>query len=231
MQDHSDSVEVIGEAGTGQEAIAQIELLKPDLVFLDIQMPDLTGFEVLERIQHKPSVIFTTAYEQYAIKAFENFSVDYLLKPIKEQRLEKSIEKLRQFGRLNQDLNLDGLHDIIRHLKAPPKATALPIRTGDRITLVRFEQIIYLEAQDKYVYVYTVDGQKFLTDQTLSTLADKLPENFFRIQKSYIINKDRIREMHRHFNGRYLFVMEDKTGTRLTSGRTYYEDIKSTFNL
>lgn len=231
LQDHSDSVEVIGEAGTGQEAIAQIELLKPDLVFLDIQMPDLTGFEVLERIQHKPSVIFTTAYEQYAIKAFENFSVDYLLKPIKEQRLEKSIEKLRQFGRLNQDLNLDGLHDIIRQLKAPPKATALPIRTGDRITLVRFEQIIYLEAQDKYVYVYTVDGQKFLTDQTLSTLADKLPENFFRIQKSYIINKDRIREMHRHFNGRYLFVMEDKTGTRLTSGRTYYEDIKSTFNL
>ena len=231
LEDYSDTVHVIGEAGTGEEAVLQIESLKPDLVFLDIQMPDLTGFEVLERLQHKPNVIFTTAYEQYAIKAFENFSVDYLLKPIKEERLEKSIDKLKAFGRLNADLNLDGLQEIIRQLKTPPKATALPIRTGDRITLVRFEQISYLEAQDKYVYVHTVDGQKFLTDQTLSTLAEKLPDNFFRIQKSYIINKDRIREMHRHFNGRYLFVMEDKAGVRLTSGRTYYEEIKAVFNL
>lgn len=89
LQDYTDIVEVIGEAGTGTEAIQLIEQLHPDLVFLDIQMPDLTGFEVLERLQHKPNVIFTTAYEQYAIKAFDNFSVDYLLKPIKEERLEK----------------------------------------------------------------------------------------------------------------------------------------------
>ncbi len=231
LQEHADTVEVIGEAGTGQEALRQIEALKPDLLFLDIQMPDLTGFEVLERLEHKPNVIFTTAYEQYAIKAFENFSVDYLLKPIREDRLELSIQKLQRFGRLNQDLNLSGLQEIISQLKAPPKATALPIRTGDRITLVRFEQIAYLEAEDKYVYVHSTDGQKFLTDQTLSVLEEKLPENFFRIQKSYIINKERIREMHRHFNGRYLFVMEDKAGTRITSGRTYYEQIKATFDL
>lgn len=231
LQEHADTVEVIGEAGTGQEALRQIEALKPDLLFLDIQMPDLTGFEVLERLEQKPNVIFTTAYEQYAIKAFENFSVDYLLKPIREDRLELSIQKLQRFGRLNQDLNLSGLQEIISQLKAPPKATALPIRTGDRITLVRFEQIAYLEAEDKYVYVHSTDGQKFLTDQTLSVLEEKLPENFFRIQKSYIINKERIREMHRHFNGRYLFVMEDKAATRITSGRTYYEQIKATFDL
>ena len=97
--------------------------------------------------------------------------------------------------------------------------------------MLRFEQISYLEAQDKYVYVHTLDGQKYLTDQTLATLAEKLPDNFFRIQKSYIINKERIREMHRHFNGRYLFIMEDKNSTRLTSGRTYYDEIKALFNL
>lgn len=231
LLDHSDVVEVIGEAGTGTEAIQLIEQLHPDLVFLDIQMPDLTGFEVLERLQHKPNVIFTTAYEQYAIKAFDNFSVDYLLKPIKEERLEKSMAKLKQFGRLNQAVNISGLQDIIKQLQAPPKATALPIRTGDRITLLRFEQIIYLEAQDKYVYVYTVDGQKYLTDQSLTSLAEKLPGQFYRIQKSYILNKERIREMHRHFNGRYLFVMDDKNATRLTSGRTYYDDIKNEFGL
>lgn len=231
LLDHTDVVEVIGEAGTGTEAIQLIEQLHPDLVFLDIQMPDLTGFEVLERLQHKPNVIFTTAYEQYAIKAFDNFSVDYLLKPIKEERLEKSMAKLKQFGRLNQSVNINGLQEIIKQLQAPPKATALPIRTGDRITLLRFEQIVYLEAQDKYVYVYTADGQKYLTDQSLTSLAEKLPVQFYRIQKSYILNKERIREMHRHFNGRYLFVMDDKNATRLTSGRTYYDDIKNEFGL
>ena len=88
LLEHSDVIEVVAEASNGSEAIEKIESLQPDLVFLDIQMPDLTGFEVIERLQRKPNIIFTTAYEQYAIKAFETFSVDYLLKPIKEERLE-----------------------------------------------------------------------------------------------------------------------------------------------
>ena len=231
LDDHQQVIQVIGEAGNGEEALTQIESLHPDLVFLDIQMPDMTGFEVLERLRHKPNVIFTTAYEQYAIKAFENFSVDYLLKPIKEERLQQAIQKLQAFGKLNQAIDLGGLQDIIRQLQTPPKMTALPIKTGDRISLVRFEQIVFLEAQDKYVYIYTVDGQKHLTDQSLSQLQEKLPAQFFRIQKSYIINKDRIREMHRHFNSRYLFVMDDKAGTRLTSGRTYHDEIRAEFGL
>jgi len=231
LQEHEALVNVIGEAGTGMEAIQKTEELKPDLIFLDIQMPDLTGFEVIEQLSYKPNIIFTTAYEQYAIKAFETFSIDYLLKPIKEERLEQAIRKLKQFGRLNHSIDLTGLQDIIRQFQAPPKATALPIKTGDRITLLRFENIVYLEASDKYVFIYTTDGQKYLTDQSLNTLSAKLPSQFYRIQKSYILNKDRIREMHRHFNGRYLFIMEDKSGTRLTSGRTYYENIRADFGL
>jgi two-component system LytT family response regulator len=231
LQEHKDVVEVIAEAGTGREAIQKTEELKPDLIFLDIQMPDLTGFEVIERLTQKPNIIFTTAFEQYAIKAFETFSIDYLLKPIKEERLQQSIDKLKQFGRLNQAINISGLQEIIRQIQAPQKATALPIKTGDRITLLRFENIAYLEAQDKYVFVFTTDGQKHLTDQSLTSLSEKLPPSFHRIHKSYIINKDRIREMHRHFNSRYLFIMDDKAGTRLTSGRTYHEDIRAEFGL
>lgn len=231
LEEYAQVITVVAEAGNGREAIAKIEELRPDLIFLDIQMPDLTGFEVLERLTHKPNVIFTTAYEQYAIKAFENFSIDYLLKPIKEERLQQSIDKLKQFGRLNQTVDISSLQDIIRQLQAPQKATALPIKTGDRITLLRYENITYLEAQDKYVYVFTSDGQKHLTDQSLTTLSEKLPPQFYRIQKSYIINKDKIKEMHRHFNSRYLFIMDDKTGTRLTSGRTYHEEIRSEFGL
>jgi two-component system LytT family response regulator len=231
LEEHKDVVEVIAEASNGREAIQKTEELKPDLIFLDIQMPDLTGFEVIEQLTQKPNIIFTTAYEQYAIKAFETFSIDYLLKPIKEERLQQSIEKLKQFGRLNQSLNINSLQEIIRQFQAPQKATALPIKTGDRITLLRYENIVYLEAQDKYVFVFTTDGQKHLTDQTLTTLSEKLPTNFHRIHKSYIINKEKIREMHRHFNSRYLFIMDDKAGTRLTSGRTYHDGIRSEFGL
>lgn len=231
LQDYTDTITVIDEAGTGSEAIQKIEALKPDLIFLDIQMPDLTGFEVIEKLLHKPNIIFTTAYEQYAIKAFETFSIDYLLKPIKEERLQQSIDKLKQFGKADSQINVSGLQQIIQQFKTPQKATALPIKTGDRIILLRYENIAYLEAQDKYVLVFTNDGQKHLTDQSLTALSEKLPSQFHRIHKSYIINKDRIKEMHRHFNSRYLFIMEDKSGTRITSGRTYHDTIRSEFGL
>lgn len=232
LAEHREMVEVIDEAGTGKEAIQKIQALQPDLVFLDIQMPDLTGFEVIEQLTYKPNIIFTTAYEQYAIKAFESFSIDYLLKPIKEERLEQSLHKLKKFGKISgSGIDVAGLQDIIRQLQAPPKATALPVKIGDRIILLRFEQIAYMEAEDKYVYIHTIDGAKHLTDQTLTVLAEKLPAHFFRIQKSYIINKDRIRVMHRHFNGRFLFILDDKAGTRLTSGRTYNEPIREAFGL
>jgi two-component system LytT family response regulator len=231
LREYDDVVDVIAEASTGKEAIEKIESLDPDLIFLDIQMPDLTGFEVIEQLKKKPNIIFTTAYEQYAIKAFETFSIDYLLKPIKEERLEQSMEKLKEFGRLNQSINVNGLQEIIRQFQSPKKATALPIKTGDRINLIRFENISYLEAQDKYICVFTIDGQKFLTDQSLTILAEKLPPAFCRIHRSYIINKDKIREMHRHFSGRYLFIMDDKAATRLTSGRTYQDVFKTEFGL
>ena len=151
---YQDIVVVIDEAGNGREAIEKIEALKPDLIFLDIQMPDLTGFEVIEKLSHKPSIIFTTAYEQYAIKAFETFSIDYLLKPIKEERLEQSIQKLKSFGRISNTIDISGLQEIIRQFQLPAKASALPIKTGDRIILLRYENIVYMEAQDKYVYIY-----------------------------------------------------------------------------
>jgi two-component system, LytTR family, response regulator len=231
LLEHKDVVQVVAEAGTGKEAVEKIKEFNPDLIFLDIQLPDLTGFEVIEQLTHKPNIIFTTAYEQYAIKAFETFSIDYLLKPIKEERLQQSIQKLKDFGRLNRSIDANSLQEIIRQIQTPPKTTALSIRTGDRIMLLRFENISYLEAQDKYVYIYTNDGQKFLTDQSLNALLDKLPAQFYRIQKSYILNKDKIKEMHRHFNGRYLFIMDDQPSSRLTSGRTYHDGIKTEFGI
>ncbi|RYY62127.1 MAG: response regulator transcription factor [Chitinophagaceae bacterium] len=231
LQEHAAQVQVLDEAGTGADAIRVVAALKPDLIFLDIQMPDMTGFDVLEKLDHKPYVIFTTAFEEYAIRAFENLSVDYLLKPIREERLAQSMEKLKHFARTGDRLNMAVLQDLIRSMKVPAPAMALTVRTGDKISLVRFEEISFFEAQDKYVAIHTVDGQKYLSDQSLNRLVEILPGNFFRIQKSFIVNLDRIREMYRHLNGRFLFSMNDKTNNRLTSGRTYADAIKARFSL
>ena len=105
--------------------------------------------------------------------------------------------------------------------------SAFPIRQGDRIILVRFENITHMEAADKYVGLFTTDGRKYLTDQTLTALSQKLPPAFLRVQKSYIINKDKIREIYKHFNGRFVLVMDDPKQTRITTGLTFYESIRS----
>jgi len=230
LQEYNE-VQVVAECNDGFEGLKAIQLHEPDLIFLDIQMPKINGFEMLELLDQVPPVIFATAFDEYAIKAFETFSIDYLLKPIKEERLEQSIGKLKQFGKVDPPIDIAGLQKIIQQFKTPQKATALPIKTGDRITLLRYENIVYMEAHDKYVFVFTTDGQKHLTDQSLTILSEKLPQQFYRIQKSYIINKERIKEMHRHFNSRYLFIMDDKAGTRLTSGRTYHDAIREEFGL
>ena len=231
LLEHSNVVEVIAEACNGKEAIAKVHQLKPDVIFLDIQMPDLTGFEVIEKLEHQPNIIFTTAYEQYAIKAFETFSIDYLLKPIREEHIARSLDKLKKFGKVNTGIDISNLKEIIEQFHSPKKATALPIKIGEKIILLRFEKISYLEANDKYVNVFMEDGQKYLTDQTLSALEVKLPSQFLRVQKSYIINKDKIKEVHKHFNGRFVLSMDDKERNRITTGLTYNEVVKIALGL
>ncbi len=231
LLEYADDVTIIAEASTGTEAVAMINELKPDLIFLDIQMPDLSGFEVLEKIYHQPNIIFTTAYDQFAIKAFQAFSVDYLLKPIREERLAQSIGKLKQFGKLTVLPDAEKFRSILNEISAIKKPAAFAIKQGDKIILIRFEMISYFEAADKYVAVFTVDGKKYLSDQTLTALAQKLPSQFIRVQKSYIINKERIREIHKHFNGRFVLTLDDKAQTRITTGLTFYESIKEELGL
>lgn len=222
---YSDLVRIGGEASTGEEAVALIDEQRPDLVFLDIHLPDINGFEVLERAAWRPNVIFTTAYDEYAMKAFEAFSIDYLLKPVSEARLAKAMRKLEQFGKTAAPSDPALLRQAaVQMLTKLP--TAFPIRQGDRIILVRFEQIAYLEANDKYISLHTVDGKKYLTDQSLTLLAQKLPPAFLRVQKSYIINRERIREIYKHFNGRFVIVMDDGRQTRITTGLSFYDEIR-----
>lgn len=229
--DDNKTIEVVSECPNGTTAIEQINKHRPDVVFLDIQLPDLTGLEVLERISFQPNIIFTTAYEGFALQAFNSFSVDYLLKPVKEERFTAAVQKLEEFGKLNTGINLAEVQKMISGLQPKNMATALPVSIGDKIILISFDDIAYLEASDKYVNVFTLTGHKHLLDHTLLYLQEKLPSQFLRVQKSFIVNKAAIKEVHKHFNRRFILVLKDKANTRITTGLTYYETIKDYLSL
>ncbi|MGK6352465.1 LytR/AlgR family response regulator transcription factor [Parapedobacter sp. DT-150] len=215
---------VVGEAGNGEEALVLIKALQPDLLFLDIEMPVSNGFELLKQLEQQPWVVFVTAYDQYALQAFEQNSVDYLLKPVEPARLEKTIRKLTQAATPPASIDIQRLLDSIR----PQQALAsLTVRLGDRILLIKVDQLVAVDAEDKYVLLHTADGKRHLTDYTLVDLENQLPHQFLRIHRSTIVNTDRIREVRRGFNGSFTFVMDAVDNPRFKSSRSHGEAIKA----
>lgn len=220
-------VEIIAEAENGLEGLELINQHQADLVFLDIEMPILNGFEMLAKLtQHQPKVVFTTAYDQYAIKAFDEGSIDYLLKPIELERLDKTILKLKQTNLAKPVMALD---DLLQQIKGKSVQKTLTVKLGDRILLIKIEEIIHIQAEDKYVFLYTADGKKHLTDYTLSVLEAKLPDDFIRIHRSDIINTNYITEIRRGFNGALIFVMSNQS--KVSSSRSNSEVLRARFGI
>jgi len=224
-----DEFEIIGEAVNGADGLEKIEELKPELIFLDIEMPMLNGFEMLARLQHNPKVVFTTAYDQYAIKAFEEDSIDYLLKPIEAERLEKTVKKLQQT--MQQPTIALPIEALMKQLLVKKDIKTLTVKIGDKILLIKLDDIIYIEAEDKYVFLHTADGKKHLTDFTISSLEEKLPERFARIHRSSIINTDHIKEIRKGFNGALVFIMNNAPGSKLTSSRSNGDMLRERFDI
>ncbi|RZK52597.1 MAG: response regulator [Pedobacter sp.] len=223
-----DEIEIIDEAENGEEGLEKIECLRPDLIFLDIEMPILNGFEMLAKLKHQPKIVFTTAYDQYAIKAFEEGSIDYLLKPIEIERLDKTIKKLKQTNLAPAQIPLE---DLLRQIQGKKAVKTITIKLGDKILLIKVNEIVHIQAEDKYVFLHTVDGKKHLTDFTLSTLEAKLPEEFLRIHRSDIINTDYIKEIRKGFNGALVFVLNNTTETKVTSSRSNSEMLRERFDI
>ena len=224
-----DNIDIIGDAVNGHDGIEQIEKLLPDLVFLDIEMPVFNGFEMLDHITHQPKVVFTTAYDQYAIKAFEEGSVDYLLKPVEPERLEKTIRRLE--GWQNDRTDYARLATLMQVFRVKNEIKTLTVKIGDKILLIKIDTVVFIEAEDKYVFLHTIDGKKHLTDFTIISLEEKLSEQFVRIHRSYIINSDYIKEIRKGFNGAFVFVMNDKENTRLTSSRANGDMLRERFDI
>ncbi len=232
ISNHSDVIDLVGEAKNAIEAMKLIDETKPDLVFLDINMPGINGFELLTRVRHQPFVIFTTAYEQYAIKAFETNSIDYLVKPIDEKRFAQRMIKLQSFTKNKMQYpDLSHLNKLFSELQHAKKAKAIPIKIGDKFIFIRLEDVIYLEAKEKFVYVITSENAAHLSDTRLTEFENILPENFIRVQKSFIVNKERILEIHKYFGNRLIFTMNDKNRTRITSGITFINEIRDKLGL
>lgn len=227
-----DDFEVIGLARNGLEGLQLIENQKPDVIFLDIEMPALNGFEMLARLTYMPYVVFATAFEEYAIRAFEENSIDYLLKPIEQERLEITLQKLKNFSPNKENqLDTNQLLQLINQMKPQKRLNAISVKIGDKILLIRTDEVAYLEAEDKYVYLYTLEGKKHLLDYSLTALEEKLPENFVRVSRGVIINSAQLIEIQKYFNAKYVLVLNDKAKTKITSGSSYADKVKMLFEL
>jgi two-component system, LytTR family, response regulator len=221
------NIDIISEADNGRTAISLINDLKPDLIFLDIQMPEFTGFEVLQKIKHFPSIIFVTAYDDYALKAFEVNSIDYLLKPIEEKRLRGSIEKAKRYI---DNKGQSSYHDLL-HFVSKQDLDQFTVRFGDKVLFIENSEVSYIEAKEKNVFIHLVSGKEYIIDYTLNYLEEKLVNSFIRIHRSFLLNKKQIKEADRLGNGKYNFIMKDNTMTKISSSIGYSENVKKLFQI
>lgn len=221
-----DEINLIGQAYNGMQAVEKINSLRPDLIFLDIQMPDMDGFEILKQLEHQPYIIFCTAYDQYAIEAFNENSIDYLLKPVDENRFAQCVDKIKKFLPQVQKIDMHQLQELSKLLFAPKKASAISITIGSKIIFVSCQEITYCVAKDGYISIMTDEGKEHICNLTLKQLEDRLPDYFIRVQKSYIVNKQKIEEIQKHFNNRLILKMRDKGHTKITTGTSYINLIR-----
>jgi two-component system LytT family response regulator len=211
-------VEVVAECGNGFEAVKAVAELAPDLVFLDVQMPKLSGFEVLELLGKDVPVIFTTAYDQYALRAFEVHAVDYLLKPFSEERFAEALSRGRSRVQSREILPVEALVSDARPRQGPLERVL--IRDGSQVHVLPVDRIDYVEAQDDYVG-FKSDGKQYLKDQTLGSVAASLdPARFVRIHRSYLLNVERIARVELYAKDSRMAILRD--GTRLPVSRAGY---------
>jgi two-component system LytT family response regulator len=223
-----DYIDVIAECADGFTGLKTISSLKPDLVFLDIQMPRLTGIELLEVLTEKPEIIFTTAYDQFAIRAFELNAVDYLLKPFPKRRFFEAVKKAAD--RIQSGT---GNKEPANQLLAKKPETSYPVnrivvRKGNAINLIPVEQIKYVEAQDDYVMIHHSNG-KALKQQTMKFYEDNLSKaDFVRIHRSYIVRVEEIKRIEPYGKDNHIAILQ--SGDKLPVSRAGFRQLKDELN-
>jgi two-component system LytT family response regulator len=236
---HADGrVEVVGATTDPATALEFLRAEAVDVLFLDIRMPGLNGFELLAQLPAQPMVVFTTAYDEYALRAFEVNSIDYLLKPVESQQLERALQKLTRLRDTGRALEMRAqLQSLIGQLAAasapsPREADGLICsRVGERIQFIELAKVTHFFSADKLTYAAT-EGQHYVVEQTLSELEQRLgPQGFIRIHRATLLNLRAVAELHRWFGGRMLVRLKDKQQTELTVARDHVRGLKERLGL
>jgi two-component system LytT family response regulator len=224
----SPELDIIAECSDGFSGLKTISELKPDLVFLDIQMPRLTGFELIEVMTEKPAIIFTTAYDQFAIKAFEMNAVDYLLKPFPKERLREAIIKVIKRSDSEKTERIPPARLIEKMPEQAGPLNRIVVRKGNAINLIPIDQVRYIAAEDDYVMVYHSAG-KALKQQTMKFYEDNLPgTDFVRVHRSYIVRIQDINRIEPYGKDNHVAIL--KSGEKLPVSRAGYKHLKEELN-
>jgi two-component system LytT family response regulator len=200
-------IEVLAECNDGFEGVKAINQYQPDLIFLDIQMPKINGFEMLELIDQPPAVIFTTAYDEFAIRAFETHAIDYLLKPFNKERFDKALQKWMDQRKSSPTINhTSELLETVS--KSPAQYERIVVKLGGKIKIIPIQDVHYLEAADDYVTIHTAEGS-FLKNKTMSYFEQLLsPQQFARTHRSFIINVQQINRIDPYEKDSHLAVLK-----------------------
>jgi two-component system LytT family response regulator len=219
-------IELVGEFNDGRSAAEAIRRLTPDLVFLDIQMPEMDGFAVLDALSVPPAVIFVTAFDQFAIRAFEVCALDYLLKPFDKDRFRKALGRARAECERRSGTDLGArLQSLLAELRERKQyVDRLVVRAGGRVLFLKTAELDYIESAGNYLRLHS-GAEEYLYRETMARMEAMLdPARFARIQRSTIVNVERVKELHPLFRGDYAVVLRD--GRRLTLARAYRDRLK-----
>ncbi|MFZ1635590.1 MAG: response regulator [Chitinophagales bacterium] len=217
-----DDIEIIAECGDGFEGVKAITQFEPDLIFLDIQMPKINGFEMLELLDKTPSVIFTTAFDEYALKAFDIHAVDYLLKPFNKERFDKAVGRWKalQPPRIN---NTPALLETIAEQEQQPQRVV--IKLNNKIKIIPFSDIIYIEAAEDYVFIHTSEG-RYMKHKTMTFFENALDKNtYVRCHRSFIVNVQLINRLEVYEKDSHVAILT--TGAKVQVSKSGYSKLKS----
>jgi two-component system, LytTR family, response regulator len=225
-------INVVREIASGAEAVEAIESEHPELIFLDIHLPDFDGFHVLQSLTRPPCVIFTTCFDQYALRAFDAAGIDYLLKPVEPPQLERAVGKFELIRNAPEsDAFGRRVASLLRSWQIhPPKQymerVAVPL--GERILLIGVREISHFFAKDKYVFLHTTTGKEYIVSNTIAELEELLdPTVFVRVHRSTLVNVKQIREIHTWVGGKYRLITGDKDGSQLVVSKNMAKRLKA----
>jgi len=227
LQGFKDEIEVLGECNDGFEGLKAIQQHQPDLIFLDVQMPKINGFEMLELVENPPAVIFTTAFDEYAIKAFETHAVDYLMKPFSKDRFNKAVEKFLAQTPAQAKKQTETLLDTAS--QSPAQHERIVVKTGTKVKIIPVADVEYLEADDDYVSVHTKEGS-YLKNKTMSFFEQTLDSTqFVRVHRSFIIKIQDITRIDPYEKDAHLAIL--KSGAKIPVSKTGYVKLKQVLGI